>query len=441
MLKTLIKPNCYFLLFLFSFSLVSCSNLFTVPEDEALEDEEFTSAEWELIGRLSPLPTNPPSSLTNRFADDPQAAKLGQHFFFDRRFSKQGTISCATCHSPFHAFTDVESTSLGFGRGDRNTPTILNSAYNHWQYWDGRKDSLWSQALAPLEASNEHNGSRLQYAKLIDQYYRQPYEAIFGLLPNLSDLERFPPQGKPGSKAFDQMAKSDQIMITRIFVNIGKAIEAYERKLISRNAPFDEFVAGNRDAISREAKRGVKIFIGKGECILCHDGPNFNDNDFHNLGVQGNNPQMMDSQAKFMRVPQHPIGGEKRTNAWGRFFGIEQLLQDPFNNDGIYSDNTAANQLKFLTPFEFHLGQFKTPTLRDVALTAPYSHSGRFHTLEEVIDFYNRGGDNSGFMGKKEGTIKSLNLSQEEKSNLIEFLRTLTGRPLPDELTRNPNSF
>ena len=433
------RTRSAFCLFVFlSLFFLNCGDLSTPPEDE--KDEIFTSAEWELIQRLSPLPANPPPSLTNRFSDNPQAATLGQRLFFDRRFSLSGTVACATCHVPDRAFSDGKQTSIGIDRGNRNAPTILNSAYNRWYFWDGRKDSLWSQSLAALEGLKEHGGTRLQYAHLIFIYYRKSYETIFGLLPDMSNPERFPPWGKPGEPTFDQMSTSDQNEVNRIFANIGKAIEAYERRLISRDSPFDQFVAGYSAAIHLEAKRGLKIFIGKGRCIFCHDGPNFTDDDFHNLGLQSNDTEMMlDPQLNFIPTPQHPIDElTSRTDAWGRFFAIGQLLKDSFNSDSNYSDNQATNLLKHLTPLEFHLGQFKTPTLRNIALTAPYSHSGRFDSLQAVIDFYDRGGDTTGFLGVKEGTIIPLHLSQQEKSDLIQFLHTLTGQPQPTYLTHVP---
>ena len=392
-----------------------------IPEIAAIPDAKtdiLTEREWAVIQRLSPLPEMPPPNPTNRFADNPDAARLGQMFFFDARFSKDGTISCSTCHSPFHGFADVEATSLGAGRGTRNAPTLLNAAYNKWQFWDGRADTLWTQALAALEGEKEQDGTRLQYAHLINQHYEADYEAVFGALPELEDATRFPAQGKPGGLLFDNMSEADQRAVNTIFANIGKAIEAYERLLISRNAPFDQYVAGDAEAITLEAKRGLKIFIGKGVCILCHDTPNFTDNEFHNLGV--------------------PQGGLPEDT--GRFDGISKLLANPFNGSGIYSDDTAVATriLNFLEPTLQHQGEFKTPTLRNVALTAPYFHTGEFPTLASVVEFNNAGGTRNGFVGRREGTLEPLHLSEQEKEDLVEFLKTLTGEPPPAHLLSKP---
>ena len=386
-----------------------------VPEKE---DDIFTEREWAVIQRLSPLPENPPPNPTNRVADDPVAAQLGQAFFFDTRFSRDGTVACATCHSPFHGFADVEATSLGAGRGTRNAPTLLNAAYNRWQFWDGRADTLWAQALSALEGELEQAGTRLQYAHLINQHYEAAYEKVFGPLPELEDTKRFPPDGKQGDAKFDSMSEADQHAVNIVFANIGKAIEAYERLLISGNAPFDQYVAGDETALTLQAKRGLKTFIGKGVCILCHDTPTFTNNEFHNLGV-----------------PQDDLPEDT-----GRFEGISALLANPFNGGGRYSDDTtvATRILDFLVPTPQHQGEFKTPTLRNVALTPPYFHTGAFPTLDAVIEFNNAGGVENGFVGRRVGTLEPLHLSEQEKRDLVEFLRTLTGEPPPAHLLTKP---
>ena len=388
----------------------------TLPEKK---EDIFTEREWGVIQRLSPLPDTPPPNPTNRVADDPEAAQLGQMFFFDTRFSKDGTVACATCHSPFHGFADVEATSLGAGRGTRNAPTLLNAAYNKWQFWDGRADTLWAQALSALEGENEQAGTRLQYAHLINLHYEVDYERVFGSLPELGDTTRFPLDGKPGDSAFDSISEADRRAVNTVFANIGKAIEAYERLLISRNAPFDRYVAGDVTAISLEAKRGLKTFIGKGVCILCHDTPSFTDNEFHNLGV-----------------PQGALPEDT-----GRYAGISSLLADPFNGGGIYSDDTAVATriLDFLEPTAQHQGEFKTPTLRNVTLTPPYFHTGEFPTLISVIEFNNAGGTGGDFVGRRERTLEPLDLSQQEKDDLVEFLETLTGELPPAHLLNKPN--
>ena len=411
---------CNFVLFFFGCSEEDLGEMEPEPEVEQITGplNFFDKAEWTMIERLSPLPDEPPPSPTNRVADNPDAARLGQMFFFDARFSKDGTISCATCHSPFHGFADVEATSLGNKRGIRNAPTLLNTAYNKWQFWDGRADTLWAQALFALEGEEEQAGTRLQYAHLVHRHYQADYEAVFGGLPELGDPKRFPPNGKPGDPAFDNMSKADQIAVNTVFANIGKAIEAYERLLISRDAPFDRYVAGDEAAITFEAKRGLKIFIGKGVCTLCHGTPYFRDDDFHNLGI-----------------PQGELPEDT-----GRFRGVAELLVNPFNGAGIYSDDTAAatQELGLLEPRLEHQGEFKTPTLRNVALTPPYFHTGEFPTLASVIEFNNAGGATNEFAGRRAVPVEPLHLSEQEKKDLSAFLETLTGEPPPAHLLTKP---
>ena len=374
-----------FTLFLCNVSLlfIGCDeeragNILSQIEQPAETLEFFSQDEWKIVISLSPLPEAPPPNPTNRFADNPTAAELGQKFFFDFRFSKHSTIACSTCHSPFYAFADIESTSLATGRGTRNTPTVLNAAYNQWQLWDGRSETLWAQALFALEGESEMAGTRLQYAHIINQHYKTEYEAVFGLLPELDDATRFPSEGKPGDPAFDGMSEADQIAVNTIFSNMGKALEAYQRLLISRNAPFDRYVAGDAAAISRQAQRGLKIFIGKGGCVNCHNTPRFTDNEFHNIGV----PQGLEEDK-------------------GRFQGIPKLLANMFNSAGIYSDSRLAseNMLSIMEAKPEDQGAFRTPTLRNVSITAPYLHTGEFPTLESVIEFKNAGGTTSAFPG------------------------------------------
>lgn len=390
------------------------------PETEHLPEmlNLFSEDEWETVMSLSPLPDTPPPNLTNHVTDNPKAAQLGHMFFFDFRFSKEGTIACSTCHSPFYGFADIEATSLATGRGTRNTPTVLNAAYNKWQLWDGRSETLWAQALFALEGEDEMAGSRTQYAHIINQHYKVDYEAVFGSLPELEDTSRFPLEGKPGDLQYENMSEPDKIAINTIFSNIGKSLDAYQRLLISRDAPFDRYVAGDEEAISHEAKRGLKIFVGKGGCVSCHNTPTFSDDEFYNIGV----PQI--------EVPDDT----------GRFQGIPKLLANMFNSSGIYSDSRAGStrMLSSLEPKPEHMGSFRTTPLRNVALTAPYFHTGEFPTLASVVEFKNAGGTTNAFPGRSAVPVEPLYLSEQEKADLVTFLETLTGELPSAHLLERP---
>lgn len=367
---------------------------------------------------LENLPPLPPD-LSNAVADDEAAAKLGQHFFFDTRFSSNGEVACATCHQPDLMFTDGLPRAQGVGETTRKTMTIIGVAYSPWLFWDGRKDSQWSQALGPTESAVEHGGNRSQYAHLIgeDEAYRQAYEAIFGPFPDLSDESRFPKSAGPvedssARGAWEGMASADQEIINQVFVNMGKAIAAYERLIMPGPARFDTYIkatlAGDetkmRETLTEEEAYGLHLFIGEAQCIQCHNGPLLTNHAFHNTGV----PPTRD-------LPPDP----------GRIEGVLQALDDPFNCLGIYSDADPQDcaHLRFAkTEGDDLPAAFKTPTLRNVDQTAPYMHAGQIATLDEVLHHYNRA--ELAFMGHSE--LSPLYLTPAELGYLEAFLHTLS---------------
>lgn len=424
------NPRIHANLGLSALLLCCCGNSDFTP-DELARLREFT---------LGPLPPSP----SNAVADNGAAARLGQMFFFDARFSgplrvgdsgdngglgaagTAGLVSCASCHDPRRGGADVRSraaTSLGAAWTVRNAPSVYNAAYaagaTPWQFWDGRKDSLWSQALSPIESPAEHNTSRLQVAHLIAAHYKDPYQALFGPLPDLADADRFPGDGQPGTTAWESMAAGDQEQVDRIFANFGKAIEAYERLLLDRDAPLDRYLAGDASALADDAIRGARLFVGRASCTECHDGPTFSDGRFHNHTV----PQ------QGAAVPRVDLG---------RAGGIAAVLGDPFNQAGPHSDDQAAPHLRGLTLREADLGAFRTPPLRGVARTAPYMHTGAFATLGDVVAWYRDGGDTDGFVGTRDPAAAPLNLSSGDVEDLVAFLRALSGAPLPERLTTAP---
>jgi cytochrome c peroxidase len=404
-------------------------------DDRALYSQDELAAIFRHAAR-NPLPPDP----TNKVADNPRAAVLGRLLFFSRRFSANHKISCSTCHQPAHAYTDRRALPMGIAVDTRNTPTILNTAFNQWFFWDGRSDSLWSQALQPLENPSEYRGDRLHIVRVVkdDPILRKAYREVFGRLPVLSDYKRFPRHARPDAnpdlavaRAWAGMTVMDQTTVNRIFSNLGKAIEAYERKLVAYNSPFDRYAAGlkakNRaleNAISPAAKRGLKLFTGKAKCELCHSGPNFTDGQFHNLGL--------------------PLRAGQRADP-GREDGIRAVVRDPFNAKGRYSDDEnreSGERFAFLPTPESQLGAFKTPSLRNVAMTAPYMHDGRFPSLRHVLAFYAEGeaASHGRLIGEREKTADLIpHLSDRQKTDLISFLLTLTGGPLPAKLRQAPH--
>ena len=374
----------------------------------------FSDEELSRLRRLGPL-GEPPPSPTNRYADDPAARRFGQALFFDTRMSSDGMVSCATCHQPVHGLADPAPLSHGaHGRlGTRHASTLVNAAWNPFQFWDGRADSLWAQPIQAIENPVEGNFSRCELAHFVASAWRAEYEAIFGPLPDLSGV---PAAARPGDAAWEAMAEADRDAVNRIVANVGKALEAYERQLVSRGSRLDRYLAGDEDALDDAELRGAKVFVAeeRGRCIVCHDGPNLSDGGFHNLGI-----------------PDPALDT-------GRLGGLERLLADPLNGDGPYSD-APGGRLDGLEPLERQRGAFKTPTLRDVTLRPPYGHTGAFATLEDFIDFHDAGGGAPGtFAGEKEGTIRPIGLTAQEKADLLAFLGALEGEPIDPALLRRP---
>jgi cytochrome c peroxidase len=373
-------------------------------------DEDLSTLQGLSIASLNAPPADP----SNRVADDPRAAELGHRLFFDTRLSANGKVSCATCHLPGKQFQDGTPLAKGVGTTDRRTMSIIGTAHSPWQFWDGRKDSQWSQALGPLESPVEHGGNRTQYAHVAAEHYRADYEAIFGPMPDLSTLPAHagPVEDPAARAAWDAMSASQRDAVTRVFANLGKAIGAYERRIMPGASRFDAYVeaAIRRDAkameatLTRDEIAGLKLFLGKADCIQCHNGPLFTNNDFHNTGVPA-----------VLGLPMDV----------GRLAGVKKVLADEFNCLGKYSDARPeqCGELSFL-PVDDHkqMRQFRPTSLRNVAERAPYMHAGQFATLEQVLDHYNRAP--AAPQGHSE--LKPLGLSNRETAQIVQFLRTLS---------------
>lgn len=393
----------------------------------------WSDAELGLLQSLSiqSLPTTV-SDPSNRVIDNADAIKLGHRLFFDKRLSKNGQVNCATCHQPDKFFTDERKLGKGIGDTRRHTPTIIGIAHSPWFFWDGRSDSLWSQALGPLEAGVEHGGNRLQYAHLIynDARYKSAYENIFGKLPELSDTKKFPDHASPSGSDEEQanwqnMSPNDRDQINVVFSNIGKAIAAYETQLVPAASRFDRYVHSlhnkdkQLDILNKTEIAGLKLFTGKGKCITCHVGPLFTNHSFHNIGT----PHPPSQKPAYIPAIIY-LYMNKPVADHGRYDGLPLAQQSKFNCLGKYSDaeESACAELKYANPdHRVTLGAFKVPTLRNASRTAPYMHSGVFDSLEQVINHYNRAP--MAAVGHSE--LTPLNLSKNETQALIAFLKTL----------------
>lgn len=434
----------------------------------------FSADELSIIHTLSPLPALP-ADPTNKYADSPAAALLGQKLFFEPRLSgpiqagtrqegqlgdigDKGKIACRNCHMPESKWLfdirscvhsqDVHSqnqggalpnaTAVGSQWMSRNASSVVNTVFYvnksgaHWRENDGYADSEWFDAQSEPEGPMVQNGSRLQLAHVIFEHYRREYNRAFPEWPlndatGLADYKRFPATGSPYTDEpnWRKLSPADKEIVNRILANYGKAMEAYLRKLVSRNAPFDRFVAGKQDAISADAKQGLKLFIGKAGCVRCHSGPNFSDDDFHVIGL-----------AIDVKLSPHADPSEPGRAANQGLICDPKVAGGDFNVNGHFSDDPATKRDGDFCQQKIAVGLWRTKSLRQVAETAPYFRDGQAATLDDVINFYDRGGDPDGFLGGPK-EIQPLNLSAEEKRQLKEFLKTLTGDPVPAKYLRD----
>lgn len=372
------------------------------------------------LGQLPPQPQDPSNAVEGSHA----ASELGKRLFNDARLSKDQTVSCATCHDARNQFQDGLPVARGVGVGSRRAMPIVGSGHSPWLFWDGRKDSLWSQALGPFEDAVEHGGNRARYAHQMQAFYRSEYEAIFGPMPDLSQSARnASPLGTPAEKAaWAAMDPKTQADVNRIFSNMGKVIAAYEKKLTHGESRFDRYVQGTvrgdpgaQQILSKEEVNGLRIFIGKGQCVTCHNGPLFTDHSFHNTGV-----------------PPRDLRNPDR----GRAAAIAKVQKDEFNCLGLFSDAKPAQcqELRFIVTGDHAMeGAFRTPSLRNVALRAPYMHAGQFSSIEEVIAHYVKaptavvGHTELANAGAGHSERRPIRLSEQEVKELAQFLGTLSG--------------
>jgi cytochrome c peroxidase len=376
-----------------AFSFMCTMLPWTSPADERVTVKpHFTDAEVRTILSHGPWPAPSPLDSTNRVSGKSEAIEFGTRLFFEQRLSGPGTKSCATCHVPERNWTDNLRRGVGVGELDRNTPTLMNLIAGRWFGWDGAADSLWSQSLRPLLDKRELSATPRHVAQLVrsDEQMSCRYRKAFGAAPSATDDEA-------------------------VFVNVGKALAAFQETLTSGRTPFDQF----RDALakaaapaswsySEPAQRGLKIFIGKGGCSNCHAGPNFTSGEFFNTGL-----------SRFA-----PDGKPDP----GRLAGIQQLLESRYNLLSAYNDDATRNsaaRARLTAIKEGSFGEFKVPSLRNLMLTSPYGRDGQVDTLAQVVRHY-AGIDPVRLHAKDGQPAKPLNLTQGEQSDLVVFLESLS---------------
>ena len=516
----------------------------------ALRDELRTLAD----------PGPPPADSSNKFVGDARAIALGHAFYFDDDFSGYGTqenvltdvvdettraargermqVACATCHDLTQGGVDPgdgfeNRVSIGAGVYDANSQPTINAAYNKLVYWNGRNDSLWSQAMTVSENRVSMFGSRLRIVWRIADAYRDEYAEAFPDEPLPEELDsieaqiarlepdgsctlaedqscpqpycheweandgetyclpRFPLEGMPGfevpgdiwqcdwgtgdplqpySDAFDCMDLSDRVAINRVWVNWAKAIAAFEYTLVSVDSPFDAWVASDfeSDDLSASAQRGAELFVGKAACSECHSGPMLTDDLVHNIGIppRGDFVPTLDDcpEGGFCDCESDDAGRPRFCFPKGARDGLRLLVESPFRRDSAFSDDVECANHAVLhidrgydeaNPDECDglvahyavpvaqdtVGAWRTPSLRNVALTAPYMHNGFHADLEAVVEHYDKGAadllaDN---VGPLDEDIVALHLTPDEVADLVAFLESLTGPPLPEEIRTAPS--
>lgn len=337
----------------------------------AAGDVQFTESEVRAILSHGPWPTPIASDPTNRASGRRAAVELGERLFFDTRLSINGNFSCGTCHVPERNWTDNRVRGMAAAEVDRNTPTLMNVRLGHWYGWDGGADSLWAQSIRPILDRRELGATPRHVAQLLrkDEELSCRYRRTFGVPPSPTDDEE-------------------------VLVNVGKILAAFQETFETPPTPFDRFrnalARGERikDGLySEAAQRGLKTFVGKGNCSSCHSGPNFTNGEFRNNG--------------FSSDP-------------GRPEGLRVARASRFNLASAYNDDPrkAVREVQAA-----EAGAFKVPTLRHLMLTAPYGHDGKRETLADVVRHYSEKGS---------AALPALKLTAAEQTDLVVFLESIS---------------
>jgi cytochrome c peroxidase len=397
-------PSCGAVLWLFVWLQMLCGSPVAVAADTA---PSFTRDEIAGILRHGPWPPPRVRDSSNHVSGNAQAVAFGERLFFDARLSINGKLACATCHVPASGWADRRAMAAGLGQTLRNTLSVINAGFNRWFGWSGASDSLWAASLRPLLDRGEMGSAERHVAALIR---RTPelacdYRSTFGRDPEADDES--------------------------VFVNVGKALAAYQETLVSARTPFDDF----RDALARNdrataaryplaAQRGARLFTGKGGCNTCHVGPHFTNGEFDKVGI--------------------PVRHADGNHDWGRYDGVKTVLASRFNLQSRYNDNPARAQAistRHVALTVETYGAFKVPGLRNISLTAPYMHDGSLANLLDVVRHYSEidevklhiaASHPHAELGEElpsrpaQVVPRTLNLTEQEMNDLVAFLETLT---------------
>jgi cytochrome c peroxidase len=374
----------------FVFEVRAAGNSDRLTSELRLSEIEFSRDEMLAIVQHGPWPPPARRDPSNRVSGKPEAIALGEKLFFEPRLSGTGSVLCATCHAPWRQFQDARPRGFGLQEVDRNTLTVLNTAFYRWYGWDGGNDSLWAQSIRPLLDVREMNASSAHVAGVVRKLFPLEYEKAFGSKPPQDDEQ--------------------------LLVDVGKALAAFQETLITPRTPFDEFrdsfKTGAPSNYAQSAQRGLKIFVGKGNCNVCHFGPHFTNGEFADTGIP------------FFVAPGKVDPG--------RLEGVKRLQASPFNLLGRHNDDadrTTATGTRHVQLQHRNFGEWRVPGLRNVAQTAPYMHNGSLATLRDVVRHYSELNEER-LHADGERVLKRLNLTAQEIDDLVAFLESLS--PLPD---------
>ena len=396
---------------------------------------DWSDNELALINSLRLSTITQPADPSNRFLNDPKAIALGEDLFNEVGLSATGRVSCTTCHQAERGFADGQPLGFGSAETNRHTPTLTGVAHATWFYWDGRRDSLWAQALTPIETPGEMDNNRTDAVRFVvaAAAHKERFAELLGQDLDLSDTERFPAGASPfgtGKLAWHRMTEQDRSVVNNAFAVIGKTLAAYETTLQHSNGRFDVWAnslfnaevtnglnpssttaALPKATLSTDEQAGLHLFLDlpRTQCLRCHNGPLFSNLGFHNVATA------------------EPAPGATGTHDFGRMLGLQSVLVDPFNCSGSYSDATVneCEHLRFAKRqnlSETIDGAFKVPSLRNLTATAPYFHDGRFRTLAEVIDHYRNQLVNDPLRSSE---VPDIELTDSERDQLVAFLKTL----------------
>lgn len=350
----------------------------------------LTDDEIAQVLSYGPWPPTPSDDPSNRVSGNPAAIALGEKLFFDPILSADGTMACASCHNPSNGFGDGLPRGEGRVQLDRNTPTLWNLVAHRWFGWAGDTDNLWAQSITPIlnPAEMAHDADGLKGALSASEHV-QAYQSLFG------DIDAHSPEDA--------------------LINVGKALAAFQETLVTGKTPFDLFVDAlakgdveTASAFSQSAQRGLKVFFGEGRCAFCHVGPALTSGEFNDVAVPYFlSPTEVDS---------------------GRFGGLKALLQSPYTLDGDYSDDPERSEawaVRSVRQLHSDFGTFRVPSLRNVALTAPYMHDGSLPDLRSVVIHYSTI-DMERLHADGESILSPFALTTGEVDDLVAFLESLT---------------